>query len=439
LPEPDTPLRERPWEDVERMIGVDDALQRVLAAVSPLEPESLPILDAIGRVTAADLIAPVDIPPFRNSAMDGYAVRAADTSGAAAERPVRLSVTGQIAAGQAARGAVGAGTAIRIMTGAPMPDGADAVIRFEETDEVAYGPLRGQRAPRDWIGITRTAKPLDNVREAGEDICRGSIAILAGTELRAAEIGVLASLNLAEVSVHRRPRVGILSTGNEVVDIGPPLQPGQIRNSNSYTLAALVLQAGGEPVRLGVARDDHDDLVAKLAAGSGLDLLVTSGGVSLGDYDIVKDVMRSEGEIAVWQVRMKPGKPLAFGRIGSTPILGLPGNPVASAVSFEQFAKPAILRMLGKRTVGSPTIEAVLTERIDNRGHRRHYVRARVERSPEHGFTVRPAGDQGAGVLSSLSRANALLIVPEHLEVAEIGSRLQVQLVDWSPLLDPES
>lgn len=431
MPEPETPLAERPWENVDQMVGVDEALARVLAAVSPLPAAETPILEAEGLVVAEDIIAGADIPPFRNSAMDGYAVRAADTAGASIAEPVPLRLLGSIAAGVGSPLMVAPGTAVRVMTGAVMPEGADAVVRFEETDESAYGPTRGERIERQAIGITRPAKPWDNVRPAGEDVRHGSVVIAGGTLLRPAEIGLLAALNLAGVRVYRRPRVAILSTGDEVIDIGPELEPGQIRNSNSYTLAAMAKRSGAEPVMLGVARDSMDDLSEKLSRARSADLIVTSGGVSLGDYDMVKDVLQAEGAIAIWQVRMKPGKPLAFGTIGSTPLLGLPGNPVAAAVSFEQFARPAIKRMLNRADLHAPCVTAKLTERIDNRGHRRHYVRALVESDGASGYTVRAAGDQGAGVLTSLARANGLLVLPEHLEVAEPGMRLPVQMIDW--------
>ena len=317
------------------------------------------------------------------------------------------------------------------MTGAPMPEGADAVVRFEETDETAYGPGRVGGPHRFEIGIQRAAKSWHNVRAPGEDVRAGATVLTAGTRLRPPEIGVLAALNRGCALVHRRPRVAILSTGDEVIDVGPVLRPGQIRNSNSYTLAAMVKRAGGCPVLLGIARDTVADLTDKLAAARESDLIVTSGGVSLGDYDMVKDVLQAEGEIAIWQVRMKPGKPLAFGRIGDKPLLGLPGNPAAAAVSFEQFGRPAILKMLGRHDLTPPTIEATLLERLDNRGQRRHFVRARVEGNERDGYTVRTAGDQGAGVLTSLARANGLLVVPESLDVAEPGMRLAVQMVDW--------
>lgn len=431
MPEPETPLAERPWEDVERMVSVDEALERVLAAVAPTPPVDIPILEAEGMVAAEDVVAYDNIPPFRNSAMDGYAVRAAETIGATPNSNVHLRLIGAIAAGQPTQIEVGPGTAVRVMTGAVMPEGADAVVRFEETDETAYGPNRVMRESRETIGITRAAKPWDNVRPAGEDIAAGSIAITRGRVIRPPEIGMLASLNRSSVSVHRRPKVAILSTGDEVIDIGPELLPGQIRNSNTYTLAAMTRRWGGEPIVLGVARDTLADLTGKLSAARDADLIVTSGGVSLGDYDVVKDVLQAEGEIAIWQVRMKPGKPLAFGRVGTTPLLGLPGNPVAAAVSYEQFGRPAIKRLLGRSDLHAPVVTATLLERLDNRGQRRHYVRALVEGSGD-AMTVRTAGDQGAGVLASLVRANGLLILPERLEVAEPGMRLAVQMVDWA-------
>ena len=432
MPEPDTPLAERPWEDVDRMVTVETALARVLAAFAPLPAARVPLLDALGLVLAEDVVAGVDVPPFRNSAMDGYAVRAVDTAGATDRDPVVLRLVGDLAAGAAPGDALAPGTAIRIMTGAAMPDGADAVVRFEETDETAYGPERAARAPRSTIGIRRPAKPWDNVRPAGEDIRRGKIALRRGCLLRPPELGLLASLNAVEVAVHRRPVVAILSTGDEVVDPGADLQPGQIRNSNSFTLAAMVKRFGGVPLMLGIARDRLDDLQERLAAGRHADLIVSSGGVSLGDYDMVKDVLHRQGQIEIWQVRMKPGKPLAFGTIGGTPILGLPGNPVAAAVSFEVFGRPAMMTMLGRSEHRAPTIQATLTERLDNRGQRRHFVRARAEQGDDGSWTVRTAGEQGAGVLTSLVAANGLLVVPEELERVEPGAVLTVRMLDWN-------
>lgn len=428
MPEPRTPLSERPWEDVERMLGVDEVLQRILASVAPLPAVTLPLLDGLGLVAAGDVVARDDVPPFRNSAMDGFAVRAIDTQGASTASPVRLRVIANLAAGYDATVTIESGTAARIMTGAPMPSGADAVVRFEETDEAGHPRSEPVDAT---VRLHRAAKAWDNVRPAGEDVRAGERIVTKGTLLRPAELGMLAALGWENISVHRRPRVAIVSTGDEVVAGGGRLAAGQIRDANSTLLAAMVLRAGGEPVTLGVARDTVEDLTGKLAVAAGADLIVSSGGVSLGDYDMVKDVLRAEGEIGVWQVRMKPGKPLAFGRIGGTPLLGLPGNPVAAAVSFLLFGLPAIRRMLGREELSLPSVRATLRETIDNRGQRRHYVRAFVRRADDGSLEVATAGQQGAGVLSSLARANGLLVIPESLDLATPGMTLEVLMVDW--------
>jgi molybdopterin molybdotransferase len=311
------------------------------------------------------------------------------------------------------------------MTGAPVPDGADAVVRFEETDERAQATAG---APLTEISVSRAIAAGENVREAGEDVRAGQVVLPVGARLGPAEIGILASLNLPTVPVHRLPRVAILSTGDEVVDLGPDLLPGQIRNSNSYTIAALVRQAGGEPILLGVARDTAGDLRAKLRSVNPPALFITTGGVSVGDYDVVKDVLRSEGSVDIWQVRMKPGKPLAFGTIGGVPLLGLPGNPVAALVSFEQFARPAIRGMLGHADLRLPEVDAILTERLTNPGGRRHFVRAILERTPR-GHETRPTGGQGSALLTAAKRANCFIVVPESSDVVEAGSTVRVQIL----------
>jgi molybdopterin molybdotransferase len=269
------------------------------------------------------------------------------------------------------------------------------------------------------------------VREAGEDIARGAEVAGAGQVLTPARLGLLASVGVADAPVHRRPVVSILSTGNEVVPPGEILPSGKIRDSNAYVLAAMA-QCWGAEVRLhGIARDTVENLTSHLRDARESDLIVTSGGVSLGDFDFVKDVLRAEGEVNIWQVRMKPGKPLAFGVLGGTPLLGLPGNPVAAGVSFVLFGRPAILRMLGHRDVDPPVIDAITTEEIDNRGQRRHYMRVILESHADGVPRARAAGGQGAGVLSSLAAANALLVVPESLEHVRAGTRLQAIRLDW--------
>jgi molybdopterin molybdotransferase len=427
VPEPTTPLIERPWEDVERMLDVDAALRQVLSAFAPLEAISVALLDAANMVLADDVIARDDVPPFRNSAMDGYAVRAADTVSATWSAPARLPVASYVAAGQRVVPRLRPGEAIRIMTGAPLPDGADAVVRFEETDESGSA---GQ-AERESVLVYRAARSLDNVREAGEDIARGTPVAGRGQALRPAHVGLIASVGHPRVRVHRRPVVAVLSTGNEVMAPGEHLKPGTIRDSNSFVIGALARSWGADVRLIGIARDTVADLTGRLAEARDVDLIVTSGGVSLGDYDLVKDVLKAEGEIAIWQVRMKPGKPLAFGHIGATPLLGLPGNPVAAAVSFVIFGRPAIRMMLGHR-VTEPRIAHVITaDDIDNRGHRRHYVRVRLELTEGGPAIARIAGEQGAGVLSSLAAADALMIVPEELERVQQGTCLEAILLDW--------
>lgn len=404
------------------MIGVDEARARILSRFHPLDRVDVPLLEAAGMVVAEDIVARSNVPPFRNSAMDGYAVRAED----AGNVPVTLRVIGNVAAGAVSDRPLAAGEAMRIMTGAPIPDGADAVVRFEETDEA---DLPTALPRRTHVVIRKAPLPGENVREAGEDVPSGVVAIRRGAVLGPAEVGILASLNVSAVPVHRRPIVGILATGDEVTDLGPPLVAGQIRNSNSYILAALVRRYGGEPLMLGIARDSANDLRDGLDRAGKADMLVTSGGVSIGDFDVVKDVLQSEGAIDIWQVRMKPGKPLAFGVLNSTPLLGLPGNPVAALVSFEQFGRPALLKMLGRVDIEMPSVTATIACELTNRGGRRHFVRGVLELDGP-GFRVRPVGDQGSAVLTSVVRSNCLIVVPETMELVHAGSSVEVQIPD---------
>lgn len=420
---------DRLWEDVESLLSVDDARERVLAAVEALPAVRVPLLDALGLVLAQPVVAGHDVPPFTNSAMDGYAVRASDTAGASYDHPAILTVVCEIPAGSSRAVSIGPGQAARIMTGAVLPEGADAVVRFEETNEWDPGTVSGPSRGRAEIRVFRPAKPGENVRLAGEDVAAGQEVLPAGTVLRPACIGLLASLNQRWVTVHRKPRVAILATGNEVVDLGPELLPGQIRNSNNYTLAALVKQCGGEPILLGVVRDDPDEIRSRLRSARGADLILTSGGVSIGDYDLVKHVLQAEGRVELWQVRIKPGKPMAFGWIGGVPMLGLPGNPVAAYVAFLQFGRPAILKMLGYHDWALPTVRARLLAPCENRGQRRHFVRVRLERQGDE-YVARPVGEQGSGILSSVAQANGLAVIPEQWNEAPAGAIVDVQLLD---------
>jgi molybdopterin molybdotransferase len=429
---PPTSGKTAPPASVPRLIGVAEAQARVLDGVTPLASEVAPLLDALGRVLADDIVADADIPPFRNSAMDGYAVRAADLPGARRTAPVRLRVVAEGPAGYAPRGTVTPGTAIRIMTGAPLPPGADTVVRFEDTGESDHINERRVAGPDPSVAIYVEQPAWVNVREAGEDIRCGALALRAGAVLHPPALGILAALGRLTVTVYGRPVVAILSTGDEVAHPDAPLLPGQIRDSNSYTLAALVLHYGGVPRLLGIARDSAADLTSALAAVSDADLVLTSGGVSVGDYDMVKDVLRAQGKINLWQVRMKPGRPLAFGQLGGKPFLGLPGNPVAAYVSFEIFVRPLLLRLQGHQEWRKAVIRARLTEDVENQSGRQHYVRAVVTQGPA-GPLVQPAHEQGAGVLTSVLHANGLLIVPEGVTRLTAGTLVDVEPLHWLP------
>jgi molybdopterin molybdotransferase len=411
----------------EPMLSVEQALERILAAFQPLGPERVPILDGLGRVLAEDVYADAHIPPHANSSMDGYAVLAADTTGATREAPVRLEVVGELAAGYVTETEVTPGTAIRIMTGAPIPSGADAVVRVEDT------AVAGKCA--DFFVEVQVG---NYIRPAGEDVRQGDLVLKQGTVIRPQEIGMLASLGHKDVSVIRRPRVAILSTGDEVVEIDAPLAPGKIRDANGYSNAAQVVKYGGIPVLLGIAGDTVEELTGKIRAGlsQGVDLFLTSGGVSVGDFDIVKDVLAAEGEVGFWRVRMKPGKPLAFGHLGRpsqsegapVPILGLPGNPVSVMVSFEMFVRPAILKMLGMSDLIRSPVKATLMDEVRHKDSRRHFLRVRVEKG-EEGYQAYLTGGQGSGILSSMVKANGFAIIPEEWTHVPAGTRVQVILL----------
>jgi len=404
------------------MLSVGEALARVLAVFGPLPPERVPVLETLGRVLAEDVYADMDIPPLTNTAMDGFAVQAADTAGASPEQPVRLRIVYDLAAGYTTDVAVTPGTAIRIMTGAPVPPGADAVVRFEDTERDG-----------EWVNVFKGVPVGKNVRQAGEDVKRGQLILPRGTAIRPQEVGMLAALGHKAALVHRRPRVAILATGDEVIEVDAPWQPGKIRNANSYSNAAQVVRYGGVPVLLGIARDDVAELTGKIRAGleQRADLFLTSGGVSVGDFDVVKMVLAAEGEMGFWRVRMKPGKPLAFGHIGGVPLLGLPGNPVSAMVSFELFARPAILKMLGKTKLTKPTIEATLLGGVTRKDNRRHFLRVVLEERDGEYF-ARLTGDQGSGILLSMVQGQGLAIIPEDVDHLPVGARVQVMMLDWA-------
>jgi len=417
------------------MISVEEALEKVLSYVEVLEPEQKPILDCLGQVLAEDVYSTIDIPPLDNSAMDGYALRAKDTRGAGESSPRYLVVVGEVAAGSMPAQEVRPGTAIRIMTGAPLPEGADAVVRFEDTDE---GNRKSSGGDLSQIGILCQASKGLNVRDRGEDIASGDLILKKGKVLRPQEIGVLASLGRPTVLVIRRPIVAILATGDELIGVDQPLAPGKIHDSNNYAIAAEVSHYGGIPKILGIGRDSVRSLTEKIDEGLDADMLITSGGVSKGDYDIVKDVLAEHGEVGFWTVCMKPGKPLAFGimkkmegrRERKVPHLGLPGNPVSSMVTFEQFARPAILRMMGKKILAKPAIRAIIEDDVVDTDGRRLFARVSVtKRGGQYYASV--TGPQGSGILTSMAKANGLAVIPENSKGVKAGDLVEVQMLDW--------
>jgi molybdopterin molybdotransferase len=368
-----------------------------------------------------DITAGRNIPPKDNSAMDGYALRFQDTIGASPHQPVLLEVIEDIPAGAIPQKSIAAGQSARIMTGAPLPVGADAVLKMEDTEK------DGQK-----IKIMAEAKSGQDIRWTGEDVREGELVIPRGTIVRPAGIGMLASLGRSFISVYQRPLIAVLATGNELVDIDESPSPWKIINSNSYSLASQALDCGALVMQMGIAKDQREDLLARFQAAMRADVIISSGGVSVGDYDLVKDIMQEVGSrMQFWQVAMRPGKPLAFGRIGNIPMFGLPGNPVSSMISFEQFIRPAILKMMGHQEIFRRTVRAVLQENIEKRKGFTHFIRALVK-AGAGGYTVSTTGEQGSGILKSMVRANGLIVLPEDVDKVKSGTEVKVQLLDNS-------
>lgn len=403
------------------LLRVEQALEHILARVTPLPAETIPIAEALGRILAADVRAAVDLPPFANSSMDGFAVRAADTAGA----PVRLDVVMDIPAGTAPQRPLESGQAARIMTGAPLPNGADAVVPVEQTDS-EWTP-GSAAAPSPAVLIRQAVAPGASVRPAGEDVRAGQIVLEAGRALRPQDIGMLASLGHERVAVTPRPRVAIVSTGDELLEVSEPLRPGKIRDSNSYTVAGMVTQCGGEALRLPIARDTLESVrgVFRQALAAETHVIISSAGVSVGAADVVRTVLDELGEIGFWRVNVRPGKPLAFGHLGGVPFFGLPGNPVSAMVTFDIFVRPFLLR-LQNRDTAAVTVTAITGEDIQSDG-RRSYLRVRL--AHEGGQLVaRMTGTQSSGALLSMVLADGLLIVPEDVTFVPAGSPLEVRL-----------
>ncbi|HUI27601.1 MAG TPA: gephyrin-like molybdotransferase Glp [Candidatus Kryptonia bacterium] len=408
------------------MISVRQALDTVLSDTPRVGTEQVALTAAHRRVLADFVRAARDVPPFRNSAMDGYALRAADVQSASPAAPIALRILEVIGAGSVPTHNVAAGTATKIMTGSPLPAGADAVVRVEDTEE------------RDGRVQVRTGVAVGaNVREAGEDIRAGETVLTAGRTLRPADIGLLASLSVAVVRVARRPRVAILATGDELVDLGEPLRAGHIVNSNAYTLAAAVEEAGGVPVMLGIARDQPAYIRAALADAFAADVVLSTGGVSVGSFDFVRRTLADLGyEERFWKVAQRPGKPLTFGVRAGTPAFGLPGNPVSSLVCFYLYVRPALQRMMGMERVHLPTVTATVDSGINTASGMTEFVRCVVERH-EAAYHVRPTASQSSAVLRSLSAGEGLLISPPEQTTIAPGDTARVILLAAEGSVEP--
>ena len=407
-----------------------EAAERIQAAIAVGPPLRIPLASALGSVLAEAVVSPIDVPYWANSAMDGYAVRADDVRGAGPDAPVRLQVIEQIAAGAFPTRPVGPGQAARIFTGAPLPDGADSVVRQEDTD---LGP--------DVVTIVRDRDCGVNVRQAGEDLKAGVLVFEAGTALGPAHLGVLASLAMGHPVVYRRPRVAIVGSGDEIVDVDQPdliLSGRKVASSNNHTMAALVRLAGGEPVSLGNAADRPEAIQRLLEAALDCDLIVTSAGISVGEHDHLRGVLQSMGaEIDFWKLRMRPGAPVGFGTVGSVPWIGLPGTPVSAMVTFELFARPAIRRMMGEPLPFRRAVSVAAAEAIRLGPTLQHFLRTRITGDGAEA-TAALTGPQGSGILRSMALANGLLIVPEGVQQVEAGSRLNaIRLDDPAHRADP--
>ena len=407
------------------MRALPDARRDVLAAVPSLPIVTVGLMEASGLVLAEPVVASHDVPPFANSAMDGYAVRAEDVRDA----PVVLRVTEDLRAGYVASSSLEPGTAIKIMTGAPIPTGADAVVRVEDTSQ-----------EDDQVSVGLSVEVGANVRAAGGDVAAGTRVFSAGERLGAAHLGVLASLGVAAPVVRRRPRVAILSTGDEVMDPAvPELQPGQIRDTNRVVLKSLLLEFGAEVVDLGIVPDDADLLRTTLnQASERADALITSGGVSMGEYDLVKTVLGELGQIDFWQVAMQPGKPFAFGFLNGTPFFGLPGNPVSVIVAFEQFVRPALLHMMGAEKLFRPRVQGRLTETIHTNPEKVVFLRVRAALDGSGRWVAGLSGGQLSNMLSALAYGNAFAVIPVGTGTVEAGSEVTLEMFTWPELLNQE-
>lgn len=423
--------------DLQTFLSVDDALERILRGFTPLPAQDLPLDQSLGLIVAEDVLARDNVPGFDNSAYDGYAVQAADLEQASPNTPAHLRVVDEIPAGRVSPVTLQPGEAARIMTGAPVPSGADAVVPFEDTDRTDWGYLgsdpRSANTDRRMVAVLERADPGENVRPAGGDIPSGSVVVEAGRRLGPAEIGVLGSVGVTTVRAHPRATAAIVPTGDEIVEIDAGIQAGQVRNSNAWALEAATHALCAMPHRLPIAGDTIEALQAALNKGAQSDVIVTIGGVSMGDYDLVTNVLGSEGRMDFWQINMRPGKPLAFGQVHGTPVIGLPGNPVSSMVCFALFVRPALLRLMGHRDLTHPRVQVMAGERLRSAQGKRTFLRVQVRRDKGN-LVCTSAGDQSSYRMSSLVAGNGLAVVRED-QTIEPGDPVDVLALDSQALL----
>ena len=423
--------------DLQTFLSVDDALERILSGFAPLPAQDVPLGQALGLVVADDVLARDNVPGFDNSAYDGYAVHAADIAQASAATPAHLRVVDEIPAGRVSPVTLQPGQAARIMTGAPVPAGADAIVPFEDTDRTDWGHLgtdpQSNDSDRRLVAVLERAEPGENVRPAGGDISAGSVVVEAGRRLGPAEIGVLGSVGVSTVRAHPRATAAIVPTGDEIVEIDAGISPGQVRNSNAWALEAATRALGAEPRRLPITGDTVEALQDALTKGSESEVIVTIGGVSMGDYDLVTNVLGAEGRMDFWQINMRPGKPLAFGQVHGTPVIGLPGNPVSSMVCFALFVRPALLRLMGHRDLTHPQVQAKAGQRFGSAQGKRTFLRVQVRRTNGE-LVCTSAGDQSSYRMSSLVAGNGLAVLRED-QTIEPGEPVDVLALDSQALL----
>jgi molybdopterin molybdotransferase len=407
------------------MFSVSEARERILSQFHPLPSEILPLGECAGRVLAQDILAPHELPLFDNSSMDGFAIRSADAPGDPGSRSI-LKVVADIPAGTSPTARIKMGEAARIMTGAQMPQGADAVIPVEDTD--FHSHIAGTPAP-EAISFTRQIRSGENVRRRGMDLGTGEVILQKGRRIRPQDMGLMAMLGISRVSVHKRPRVALVSSGDELLEVGAALEDGKIRDSNTYALMAMIESAGAEGIRMGIARDNFESVASLFegAVGEGVDLILSSAGVSVGAFDYIKEVVEARGRLEFWKVNMRPGKPLAFGEYRGIKMIGLPGNPVSAFVGFEVFVRAALEMLAGRLDGGHAHVRVRCSEQVESDG-RESYLRARIQLKDEV-LTAQLTGHQGSGNLLSLVQADALLIIPAGVKCVPAGQEVEAILL----------